>query len=281
MLRRDADSIKRQQCATRYTARMHEAALIEFERVTVMRGRTAALHDVSLKIGVGEHIAILGPNGCGKSTLIKTITRECYPLIAEGSSIRILGEQRWNVAELRTLLGIVSSDLMMTCTRSVSGRDIVLSGFFSSIGIWPHQEVTTEMVERADKAMALLEVAHLADRCTDEMSTGEARRVLLARALVHDPLALILDEPSVALDLFAQHELRMILRKLAASGIGIVMVTHYLPDLIPDIQRVVLMNRGRIIADGPTEEILVESRLAELFGRPVELSKRDGYYNLW
>src|SRR5712692_8439252 len=105
--------------------------------------RAMALNDVSVKIGVGEHVAILGPNGCGKSTLIKAITRECYPLIREGSSVRILGEERWNVAELRTLLGIVSSDLMTTCTRSVSGREIVLSGFFSSIGIWPHQEVTT------------------------------------------------------------------------------------------------------------------------------------------
>ena len=246
-----------------------------------MRGNTAALKDVSLRIGVGEHIAILGPNGCGKSTLIKTITRECYPLVEEGSSVRILGERRWNVAELRTLLGIVSSDLMTMCTRSVSGRDIVLSGFFSSIGIWPHQEVTTEMHERADRAMARLEVLHLADRCTDEMSSGEARRTLLARALVHDPRALILDEPSTALDLSAQHELSVILRKLAQSGIGIVMVTHHLSDLIPEIERVVLMNRGRIVADGPTREILVESRLSELFGRPVEMSERDGYYNLW
>jgi iron complex transport system ATP-binding protein len=260
---------------------MQEPALIEFERVTVMRGKTVALKDVSLRIGVGEHIAILGPNGCGKSTLIKAITRECYPLIEEGSFVRILGEQRWNVAELRTLLGIVSSDLMTMCTRSVSGRDIVLSGFFSSIGIWPHQEVTAIMHERAERVMALLEVLHLADRCTDEMSSGEARRTLLARALVHDPRALILDEPSTALDLSAQHELRLILRKLAQSGIGIVMVTHHLSDLIPEIQRVVLMNRGRIVADGLTREILVESRLSELFGHPVELSERDGYYNLW
>jgi iron complex transport system ATP-binding protein len=259
---------------------MH-APLIEFENVTVMRGGKAALRDVSLKIGVGEHVAILGPNGCGKSTLIKAITRECYPLIDEGSSVRILGEERWNVAELRTLLGIVSSDLMMTCTRSVSGRDIVLSGFFSSIGIWPHQEITSEMLESADRAMALLEVAHLADRCTDEMSTGEARRVLLARALVHDPRALILDEPSVALDLSAQHELKVILRKLANSGIGIVMVTHHLSDLIPEIERVLLMSRGRIVDDGPIRSVLVESKLAELFGRPVSLSERDGYYNLW
>src|SRR5262249_13228349 len=260
---------------------MPEPPLIEFERVTVMRGKTVALNDVSLRIGVGEHIAILGPNGCGKSTLIKTITRECYPLVQEGSSVRILGAQLWNVAELRTLLGIVSSDLMTMCTRSVSGRDIVLSGFFSSIGIWPHQEVTTEMHQRADRAMARLEVLHLADRCTDEMSSGEARRTLLARALVHDPRALILDEPSTALDLSAQHELRLILRKLAQSGTGIVMVTHHLSDLIPEIDRVVLMNRGTIVADGPTRETLVDSKLSAMFGRPVELFERDGYWSLF
>jgi iron complex transport system ATP-binding protein len=260
---------------------MNSSPLIEFENISVMRGATVALKDVSLKIGVGEHVAILGPNGCGKSTLIKAITRECYPLIRDGSSMRILGRERWNVAELRTLLGIVSTDLMTTCTRAVSGRDIVLSGFFSSVGIWPHQEVTAEMHGRAERAMAMLEVSSLAERCTDEMSSGEARRVLLARALVHDPLALILDEPSIALDLGAQHELRLIVRKLAQAGTGIVMVTHHLSDLIPEIDRVVLMNQGRIVADGPTRQTLVEAKLSELFGRPLELSERDGYYNLW
>ena len=258
-----------------------ETPLIEFENVTVMRGHTVALNDVSLKIGLGEHIAILGPNGCGKSTLIKAITRECYPLIQDGSSVRILGEERWEVWELRKLLGIVSSDLMATCTRAASGRNIVLSGFFSSIGIWPHQEITPQMLESADRAMEMLEVSHLAERFTEEMSSGEARRVLIARALVHDPRALLLDEPSIALDLSAQHELRLMLRKLAQSGIGIVMVTHHLSDLIPEMDRVVLMNRGTIIADGPTREVLVEDRLSTLFGRPLELSERDGYYNLW
>jgi iron complex transport system ATP-binding protein len=256
-------------------------ALIEFEHVTVMRGHTTALKDVSLKIGVGEHIAILGPNGCGKSTLIKAITRECYPVIQDGSSVRILGQERWEVWELRKLMGIVSADLMATCTRSVSGMDIVLSGFFSSIGIWPHQEIASAMIEQARRALERLEVSHLADRFTDEMSSGEARRVLLARALVHSPRALILDEPSTALDLSAQHELRQILRKLAQTGIGIVMVTHHLSDLIPEIDRVVLMNRGTIVADGPTREILVESKLSALFGRHVDLLERDGYYNLW
>src|SRR5437867_2429259 len=262
------------------TGGMNHNSLIEFERISVMRGPTLALDNVSLKIGIGEHVAILGPNGCGKSTLIKTITRECYPLL-EGSSARIMDRETWNIFELRALLGIVSTDLMMTCTREISGRDIVLSGFFSSIGVWPHQDVTSEMVDRAGHAMSMLEVSHLAERFTDEMSSGEARRMLIARALVHNPRALILDEPSVALDLSAQHELRLILRKLAQSGIGIVMVTHHLSDIIPEIDRVLLMDRGRTVADGPKRDILVESRLSELFGRPLQLSKRDGYYNLW
>jgi iron complex transport system ATP-binding protein len=256
-------------------------ALIEFENVSVMRGETHALKKVSLRIGLGEHVAILGPNGCGKSTLIKAITRECYPLVREGSSVRIMGRDHWNVFELRTLLGIVSSDLMATCTRQVTGRDIALSGFFSSIGIWPHQQVTPAMHKKAEETLELLEVSHLADRFTDEMSSGEARRVLLARALVHDPRALILDEPSTALDLFAQHELRLNLQKLAKAGIGIVMVTHHLSDLIPEMERVVLMARGEIVADGPKREILVAPKLSELFGLSLDLTERDGYYNLW
>src|ERR1700681_4419405 len=137
-----------------------------------MRGDSLALREVSLRIGLGEHVAILGPNGCGKSTLIKTITRECYPLVRDGSSVRIMGRDRWNVFELRQLLGIVSSDLMATCTRDVTGHDIALSGFFSSIGIWPHQEVTAEMHQKAARALEMLEVGHLAERCTDEMSSG-------------------------------------------------------------------------------------------------------------
>jgi len=260
---------------------MNEPALIEFERITVMRGKTVAVNDVSLRIGAGEHVAILGPNGCGKSTLIKAITRECYPVYQDWSSVRIFGEDRWNVAELRTMLGIVSNDLMSTCTRSVTGRDIVLSGFFSSVGIWPHQEVTAGMIERAEQAIALMEVTHLIDRDTDEMSSGEARRILMARALVHNPRALLLDEPSTALDLFAQHELRQILSKLARSGIGIVMVTHHLSDLIPEIERVVLMDRGRVVADGSKQEVLVAGKLSALFRQPLELTERNGYYNLW
>ena len=256
-------------------------ALIEFERVSVMRGGKIVLHEVSLRIEAGEHLAILGPNGCGKSTLIKTIARECYPLAREGSRMALFGRERWNIFDLRPLLGLMSNDLMALCTREITGRDVVVSGFFGSIGVQPYQQVTPEIESKAAGTLALLDSAHLAERPVDEMSSGEARRVLLARALVHDPRALVLDEPSNSLDVFAQHELREILRKLARSGIGIILVTHHLADIIPEIERVILMRAGRIVADGRKPEVLTAAALADLFGLAVELARRDGYYHLW
>src|SRR5678815_1318197 len=153
---------------------MINPALIEFEKVSIIRGNVTAIRDVSLKIGVGEHVAILGPNGCGKSTLVKAISKECNPVFDDGSWVRVFGRDDWNVFELRTMLGIVSSDLMERCTRMVSGREIVLSGFFSTIGLWGYNEITQDMLDRADRALSLLEISHLSDRFTDEMSTGEA-----------------------------------------------------------------------------------------------------------
>ena len=239
------------------------------------------LHDLSLRIGAGEHVAVLGPNGCGKSTLIKTLTRECYPLVREGSRMAIFGKERWNIFDLRPLLGLVSNDLMALCTREITGREAVISGFFGSIGVQPYQHLTPAMERKTAEILALLEIPYLADRPLTEMSSGEARRVLLARALVHDPRALLLDEPSNSLDVLAQHELREILRKLARSGIGIILVTHHLADIIPEIERVVLMRAGSIVADGRKPDVLTADTLANLFSLPVDLAQRDGYYHLW
>src|SRR5579883_2107497 len=148
--------------------------LIEMRRVSVMRGMATVLHEISLTIGVGEHVAILGPNGCGKSTLIRTIIRASYPVGGEenGSSMTILGKDRWDVFELRKLLGIVSNELAASFTREVTGRDIVVSGFFSSIGLWPHHQVTEAMRAKADEVLALLGASHLAERLVTQMSSG-------------------------------------------------------------------------------------------------------------
>jgi iron complex transport system ATP-binding protein len=267
--------------------------LLDYQNVSVYRGDTRALDRLTLSIGIGEHVAILGPNGCGKSTLIKTFTRECYPALDDGpSTLRILGQEAWDVTELRGMLGIVTNDLVAECTkgmssdfaeipRRVTARDTVLSGFFSSIGVWAHHHVTPAMAQKTRDLLERLEVGHLADRYLDEMSSGEVRRVVIARALVHDPTSLVLDEPTNSLDLRAMHDLRDAVRGIARSGMTVVLVTHHLPDIIPEIERVILIKKGRIIRDGPKSRVLTSAALSDLFGIPIAVVERDGYFHAW
>jgi iron complex transport system ATP-binding protein len=254
--------------------------LLDMRNLRVMRGDKVVLDDFSLRVHADEHIVVLGPNGCGKSTLIKTITRECYPVVREGSSMTILGETSWNVFELRALLGIVSNDLMSMCTGEASGLDVVISGFFSSTRIFPNHTVDAQYRRRAEAALNQLGVGHLGERPVEEMSSGEAKRVLIARALVHKPRALLFDEPSNSLDISAQRGLRETMRELARSGIGIILVTHELPDIVPEIERVLLMANGRIVADGRKTELLTGERMSKLFGVEVEVGRDGGYYHI-
>jgi iron complex transport system ATP-binding protein len=234
---------------------------------------------VSLSIEQGEKVAIIGPNGSGKSSLIKTITKEYYPLAeTEGLVIKIMGKDRWNVFELRKLLGIVSGDLQQTYFRQIKVVDVVLSGFFSSIGIYYNHNVTPEMGTRARQILEFLEISHLENRLICELSTGEARRVLIGRALVHDPHVLVLDEPSNNLDMKALNSFRQSIRKIAISGKSVIMVTHNLQDVIPEIKRVVLIREGKVFMDGKKGDILTDANLSELFSLSVKVLEKGGYY---
>jgi iron complex transport system ATP-binding protein len=256
--------------------------LIDYRNVTVYRQGRAVLDRLSLTIPVGQHAAIIGPNGCGKSTFIKTITRELYPdPEVPDSYVEIFGKRVWNIFDLRHILGVVSYDWLQTCTRDYPSLEIVLSGFHGSVGIWPNHEVTPAMRQRAREVMELLEITHLADRPTAELSSGESRRVLIARALVHQPRALLLDEPTNSLDLRAMHELREALRRIARQGTSILLVTHHLPDILPEIERIILLRGGRVYADGAKQSILSSETLSELFGLPIEVERHDGYYHAW
>ncbi len=254
-------------------------SLLEMKNVTVVRGERKILDSISLSIEQGEHVAIIGPNGSGKSSLIKTFTKEYYPLAAvDGLVLNIMGKGIWNVFELRKLLGIVSGDLQQTYFRKINVLDVVLSGFFSSIGIYYNHKVTPEMEARAREVLKFLEIFHLADRMISELSSGEARRVLIGRALVHDPEALVLDEPTNSLDIKALHSFREMLQKIADSGKSIILVTHSLEDIIPKINRVILIKDGKIFMDGKKQEVLTDANLSNLFSIPVEVIEKKGYY---
>lgn len=243
------------------------------------RGDAVVLHDVNLTVRTGEHVAILGPNGCGKSTLIKAITCECYPVIVPGMSIRLLGHDRWDVSQLRRHLGVVETNLPGERTPVTRGLDAVVAGFFGASTLWPNLHVTEEMRARAHEALERMQAAHLEQKFVGQMSAGEQRRIMIARALVHGPEMLLLDEPSNALDIAAQRELRESLRRVAQQGTGIMMVTHHLADILPEIERVIMMRDGRIAADGPKDDLLDADQLGALFGTEVQITHRDGYYD--
>jgi iron complex transport system ATP-binding protein len=269
--------------------------LLNLHNVTVFRGASpgsresdapwtshprAALDGVSLRIESGEHVCVLGPNGCGKSTLIKTITRECYPLAREGSSMSILGRERWNIFELRSLLGIIAPDLLGSCTTDATGRDVVLSGFFSSTRIFPHHHPDPQQLALANSALERMGVAHLAERSMARMSSGEGKRTLIARALVHEPQALLFDEPSNALDIAAQLQLRQIMSTLAQSGIAILLVTHHVYEIIPEIERVILLRDGRIFDDGPKAAVVTSGKMSALFGVALRVTRDGDFFHI-
>jgi iron complex transport system ATP-binding protein len=252
--------------------------LLEFENVTVFYGTKKVLDSLSITVREGENLAILGPNGAGKSAFIRTLLRECYPATGDRKVIfRIRGKEVWDVFELRSTIGIVSNDLQYTFTRPINGKEVILSGYFSSVGLF-NRSVTPAMDEKADEILAFLEIGHLKDRPMTAMSSGESRRLLIGRALVHNPKTLILDEPTNSLDLHALHTFRETLRKIAGSGTGIILVTHNLPDIIPEISRVVLMKDGRFCGDGPKEEMLTDAKIGDLFHIPLHVREEGGYY---
>ena len=364
--------------------------ILSLQHVYVSRGGAPVLHDINLTLHAGEHLAILGPNGCGKSTLLKTLTCELYPLAhapdGQQTSVSIFGRQRWDLTALRQRLGVVSPELPGKPTLRTSGFDAILTGFFSASTLWPNLSVTDAMRARAEDLLRQVGAEGLRHKPVGEMSAGEQRRIMIARALAGSRVAaelqtlpkpgapssraerervgseppqmpgapfmtvppswvgseppqtpentieptepgapssraerervgselpqmpgapfmtvppswvgseppqrpedttqptemLLLDEPSNALDLAAQQDLRSLLRQLARAGAAILLITHHTADIIPEIGRVLLMQNGRIVADGPKRDLLTAPALSGLFRTEVQLTESEGFFH--
>ena len=261
--------------------------VLEVTHATVVREDRPVLDDLTLTIHVGEHTAILGPNGAGKSSFVRMLTHEDRPLASEDphapSPVRVFGSDNWDVFDLRSQLGLVSSDLHHRFVFGnnegrVRAENAVLSGFFATQGILRYGVVTDDMRRRAADALARMGVSHLARRWIDELSSGEARRVLLARALVSAPRALVLDEPTTGLDLIARHAFMERVRQIARGGTTLILITHHIEEIVPEIGRVLLLRDGRIVADGPKRSVLTAEQLGGLFDAPIAIDEEDGYY---
>jgi iron complex transport system ATP-binding protein len=261
----------------------YDSPLLSVEHATVVKSGKRVLDDLSLEVRLGRHTAILGPNGSGKSSLIKLLTRQYYPLARQDDqpTVRILGEDRWDVSQLRKKLGIVSADMQKSFSDdgSYSGYEVAVSGFFASVGVPAHLRVTDEMRTTAIDALDAIGARHLADRPFGELSTGESRRVLIARALVSQPLALILDEPTTGLDIGAQQAFLDKVRELAQGGTTIVLVTHHIEEVLPEVEHVILLKDGRVFADGLKAEVLTAANLSAQYGLPIHLHSRGSFFS--
>lgn len=259
-----------------------EPPLLKITNATVLKNGTRVLDNLSLEIAPGQHTAIFGPNGSGKSSLIKLITRQHYALAKPNGepSVTIFGQARWDVFALRRQMGIVSADVHQefVSDAELTGREVVVSGFFAGHGLAAHHEVTLEMEHRAEAALRLAQAVPLAEKPMAQMSTGEARRILIARALAPDPKALLLDEPTTGLDLSARRRFLETLRGIAGAGKTIILVTHHAEEVLPEIGRVVLLQAGKVFRDGPTEDVLTSANLSALFGEAVEVRYKNGVY---
>ena len=231
-------------------------------------------------INQGERIVVLGPNGSGKSTLVKLRTKEIEPVWRETPPVLFMGQPDPSEETLIETVGLVSTDVQERMMVHRTVFDIVLGGFFGSVGVPFHIGASDEQVEQARKAIREIGIPSLSERDMLTLSTGQARRALIARALINGPALLIFDEPTSGLDPEGAWNMRQSLSALAKAGHTILVITHNVSDIMPEFDRVVMLQDAHIVADGPKEEVLTTQKLRHLFGVPITLVETDGRYHL-
>jgi ABC-type molybdenum transport system, ATPase component/photorepair protein PhrA len=255
--------------------------MFQVKHASVRRNDAIILDDVTLSIKKGEHVAVIGPNGAGKSTLLKILTKEVHPLAKDGSFYAFMGDERIPLLALREKLGIVSPSLLAACNTTYTALEVVISGLFSSYGLDFHHVVTDEDRAKALEEMEKTGTTYLKDKYMNSLSSGEAEKVILARAAVHNPEALILDEVSSALDFPMRASLRNMIGRYAREGKTIVMVTHELSEIPAECERVIVLKHGRIVADGIKKDILTEELLSSVYGQKVYVEEKNNIFSAW
>ncbi|VUD56636.1 putative ABC transporter ATP-binding protein YlmA [Thalassocella blandensis] len=252
--------------------------IIDIKNARVFRKHVRVFDNLNLQIHAGQHTAILGPNGAGKTTLLKLLTRELYPVVRDESYIRLFGEELIDLWQLREKIGVVSHEFQNNYQAIATGLDVVISAFFGSVGIHGHNQVTEEQKQRALSHMEQLKILELKDKQFLMLSTGQQRRLLLARATIHTPQVLIFDEPTAGLDVGAAFALINDIRHYVQQGGTLILVTHHIDEIIPEISRVLLLQNGAIADDGDKPDILTSEKLSKLFDVKMTVSELNGYY---
>lgn len=255
--------------------------IIDFENIHVNYGMTTVLKEINLKIHSDENWVILGANGSGKSTLMKLFSHDLYPNTKYPFKKEIFGYDRWDIFELKKHLGIITNDLhnqFLNYSKNASAYDILLSGYYSSLGIFNHHSFEKEQLDKVESVLEFLDIAEIKDKKLSEMSTGEQRRCIIGRSLIHSPEAFILDEPTTGLDIKAQCSFIKILQKLSKK-VPIVLITHNVEEIFEEITHAALIYKNTIYKQGSKDDILTSENLSEIFEANIDIQKEnDRYY---
>ena len=258
----------------------YENQWLEIKEVEAWLGPTQVFRKLSLTLKQGENTAILGPNGSGKTALVKLITRNIYPIVKRGSTLKIFGNQTIKLNQLRSRIGVVSTDLEARTPDYISAKDVVLSGLYGSIGINRNRSPNEKEIKKVQNLISELGLGDIDARSFGQLSDGERRRLLIARAMINEPEVLILDEPTNGLDLKARHQLLKCIRSLCKGKTTIILITHRVEDIVKEIERIIFLKKGEIILDGATNDLLQSEPLGKLYETPLEIVFANGYYQV-
>ena len=254
-------------------------AVVELEHVCFCRKEREILSDVSWKIEPGQHWALLGANGSGKTSLLKILTGYAWPTFG---TVRVLGERfgACDVPKLRKVIGWVSSAMTQRLPAQDKSIDVVVSGLDASLGLYRH--ITPEEKTKSLEVLKQLRVEAIAEQSYGTLSQGEMQKVLIARALVCEPKLLILDEPCIGLDPAARQRFMNDLAVLAKQEDAptMILVTHHIEEIDPWIRNVLLLKNGKVLASGTPDETITNRQMSELFDYPCSVFRQGDEFLL-
>lgn len=249
------------------------STVFELEAVTVRRGTKAILEDASWTVQENERWVVLGRNGAGKTTILQVIGAQLHPT---SGVAKILDEQigKVDIFDLRPRIGFSSAAVAQRIPRNETVRDVVVTAAYAVTGRW-NEEYDEFDLGRANDLLDLFAIEHLADRTYGTLSSGERKRVEVARALMTDPELLLLDEPSAGLDLGGREELLAALSEIARDprSPAQVLVTHHVEEIPEGFTHLLLLKDARVFAAGPIDEVLTSANLSATFGLPIDVVK--------
>lgn len=247
--------------------------ILALSGLSISRGSTAILRGIDWRVRRGEHWVILGPNGCGKTSLLKAMMGYFSP---SHGSLSVLGQEygRADWRDLRLQIGIVTSALQASIPPAEVALETVVSGKFAQLDLWAHPSKTDWTAAR--KWLRLLGGEHLAQREWLYLSQGERQRVLIARALMAKPKLLILDEPCAGLDPVAREEFLHFMDRITRHGPSLVLVTHHVEEITPGFTHALVLRQGSVLAAGPLRRVITARTLSQAFGARINIGRRAG-----